>query len=224
MNSPERANLIKKLIGFVGAAGITSLMSSPVLAQLNPNPSIFNEPPYNRSRVTPRVTQGLPGTTTPPRTTPATPTRNTQSSLTALDTQFIIEAAQGGMAEVRLGEMAVQRATSEEVRRYAQQMVQDHTRANAELMQLAAQKGVTPPTDLGKYEAVMLRLSEIPSASFDQAYMNEAGVNAHTESEVVYLRQVQLGQDADLRAFATRTLPTVQTHLQMARSMVQMSR
>lgn len=70
-----------------------------------------------------------------------------------------------------------------------------------------------------KYKAAMARLSQLPKTSFDQAYMNEAGINGHLESQAVFQRQSQLGQDRDLKAFATKTLPIVVNHLQMARNM-----
>ena len=153
-----------------------------------------------------------------PQNQPATP--RSQSKLTPLDRQFVMDAAQGGMAEVSLGQMATQRATSNAVKQYGQRMVREHTQANKELMQLASQKGVTPPKDMGpKYKAAMDRLSQLPKASFDQAYMSEAGINGHLESQAVYQRQAQLGQDPDLKAFAAKILPTVVNHLQMARDM-----
>ncbi|MEW5857110.1 MAG: DUF4142 domain-containing protein [Cyanobacteriota bacterium] len=148
----------------------------------------------------------------------ATPSRNSQ--LTALDKQFVMDAAHGGMAEVQLGQLALQKSTDPNVKQFAQQMIQEHTRANQELMQLAAQKGITPPTTPGpKYEAAMMRLMQLSGKSFDQAYMMEAGLNGHLESAAVYQRQVGLGQDPDLKAFAGRILPRVQGHLEMAASM-----
>lgn len=146
-------------------------------------------------------------------------TQQKQTTLSALDRQFIIEAAQGGLAEVSLGQLATQRATNATVRQFGQRMVAEHTRANQELVRLAAQKGVVPPQNLGKYTAVTQRLSQLSGDSFDRAYLNEAGINAHMESEVVYRRQVQLGQDRDLQAFAAKTLPVVQMHLQMAQNL-----
>ena len=164
------------------------------------------------------VAQSNQNTTPPNRST----TQQNQNTIGALDRQFVIEAAQGGMAEVSLGQMAAQRATSDEVKQYGQQMVKEHTQANKELLALATQKGLTPPKDMGpKYQAVMERMSQLPSESFDQAYMSEAGINGHLESAIVYQRQVQLGQDQDLKAFAAKILPTVREHLEMAQSMVE---
>lgn len=145
---------------------------------------------------------------------------SSSSQLTPLDRQFIIDAAQGGMAEVRLGQLALQRSNSSEVKQFAQRMIQEHTQANEELMQLAAQKGVTPPATPGpKYEAAMMRLMQLSGDSFDKAYMGEGGLNGHLESTAVYQRQAKLGQDSDLKAFAARILPRVQDHLEMAATM-----
>lgn len=154
----------------------------------------------------------------PPATRPA-PLPN-QAALSPLDRQFIIDAAQGGMAEVSLGQMALQRANSDAVKQYAQRMVREHTQANQELLRLASQKGVTPPKDMGpKYKAAMERMMQLPRASFDQAYISEAGINGHLESLAVYQRQAQLGQDPNLKTFAAKTLPTVENHLQAAREL-----
>ena len=149
------------------------------------------------------------------------PSRQQQSrQLSPIDMQFVTDAAHGGMAEVQLGQLALQRSKSAEVKRFAQQMIQEHTRANEQLMQLAAQKGITPPTTPGpKYEAAMTRLRQLSGEAFDRAYMNEAGINGHLESAAVYQRQAALGQDPDLKAFAARILPRVQGHLEMASEM-----
>lgn len=145
------------------------------------------------------------------------PTQQRSNQLSAIDRQFIIDAAQGGIAEVRLAQLALQRSNNEDVRRFAQQMIQEHTAANRELMQLAAQKGISVPETTGsRYQAAMQRLMQLSGESFDQAYMSEAGLNGHLEGTAVYQRQAMLGQDADLKAFAARTLPRVQDHLQMA--------
>ncbi|MBW4543477.1 MAG: DUF4142 domain-containing protein [Symplocastrum torsivum CPER-KK1] len=143
-----------------------------------------------------------------------------RNQLSALDQQFVIDAAHGGMAEVQLGQLALERSRNPEVKQFARQMIQEHTRANERLMRLATQKGITPPTTPGpKYEAAMSRLMQLSGEAFDQAYMNEAGVNAHMESAAVYQRQAGLGQDPDLKAFAATILPRVQGHLEMASEM-----
>jgi len=143
-----------------------------------------------------------------------------RNQLSALDRQFVIDAAHGGMAEVQLGQLALERSRNPQVKQFARQMIQEHTRANERLMRLATRKGITPPTTPGpKYEAAMSRLMQLSGEAFDQAYMNEAGVNGHLESAAVYQRQTALGQDPDLKAFAATILPRVQGHLEMASEM-----
>lgn len=147
-------------------------------------------------------------------------TQPSQTSISSSDRQFVIEAAQGGMAEVMLGQLAMKRAASNDVKQYAQDMIADHTKANTELMQLATQKGLTVPKKLdAKRQALMTQMSKLSGKSFDQAYMQQAGVKSHAEQEALFRRQAQQGQDPNLKAFAAKTLPTVQGHLQMAREM-----
>lgn len=142
-----------------------------------------------------------------------------QASLSPSDKQFINEAAQGGMAEVEMARLALKRSSNSTVKSYAQQMIDEHTKVNQELMALAKQKGVTPPKAIApKHEKVRAKLSQVPSKSFDRTYMNEAGVKAHAEQVDLFQRQAQQGQDPDLKAFATKTLPAVQKHLQEAQA------
>lgn|SRR5919199_2135630 len=179
-----------------------------------------NRPAASPDQMVPAPNRPAP----PPDQTAPAPNRPvpppSSSQLSALDRQFVMDAAQGGMAEVQLSQLALQRSTDPQVKQFAQQMIQEHTRANEQLMRLAAQKGITPPPTVGpKYQAAMARLMQLSGASFDQAYMNEAGVNSHMESAAVYQRQAALGQDPDLKAFAAGILPRVQDHLQMAATM-----
>ena len=160
-----------------------------------------------------------PGGTMSPQPSGST-TQPTQTNLSAFDRQFMIQAAQGGMAEVRLGQLAAQRAASSEVKQYAQRMINEHTQANKELMALAAQKSVTLPKDVNaKQKALRAKLGQIPAPRLDQVYMNEAGVKSHAEQAALFQREAEQGQDPDVKAFAAKILPTVQEHLQMARSM-----
>ena len=168
------------------------------------------------------TTSPNPGATqpSPPATKPSPSTQQNKTGLSSADRQFINQAAQGGMAEVQLGKLAQKRASSNAVKKYAQQMINEHTKVNKELMAIAAKKGVTPPKTIGpKYEKVRAQLSKLSGKSFDQAYMKEAGITAHTEQAALFQRQAQQGQDPELKAFAAKTLPAVQRHLQEAQAM-----
>lgn len=146
-------------------------------------------------------------------------TGSTSMRLSADDTKFMMTAAMGGMAEVEMARLALERASSEMVKQFAQRMLDDHTRANEELMQIATAKGVTPPTTLdAKHMALMTKLRGMSGAEFDRMYMQEAGVKAHSDMEKLFQKEASRGMDAEVKSFAAKTLPTVREHLQMARS------
>lgn len=175
----------------------------------------------------PTTPQDQPSTLPNPATTPqdqpsapSTSTPSTQSSLSKADTQFMTKAAEGGLAEVQMAQLATQNGSSDAVKDYAQRMIQDHTQANNQLAALASQKGVTLPTSLNsKDQATYDKLSKLTGANFDKAYMKAAGVNAHSQQAKLYQREAQKGQDPDVKAFAAQVLPTVQDHLQMAKAL-----
>jgi putative membrane protein len=132
---------------------------------------------------------------------------------------FVEDAAQMGMAEVMLGNLAAQRAQSEDVRRYAQKMVEDHTAANNQLKEIAARKNMTVPTDVEpKQRAMMNKLGALSGMNFDRAYMKQM-VKDHEKAVKMFQKQSERGTDAKLKAFAAAQLPALQQHLEMARSM-----
>src|SRR5215203_5291084 len=135
------------------------------------------------------------------------------------DKNFFAEAAEGSLAEVALGNVALQKAQSEAVKQFAQQMVTDHTQANQELTQLATTKGITIPTALSeKRQREVTNLNAEAAANFDREYM-EMMVKDHERDVRLFQRQAERGTDADAKAFAAKMLPTLQGHLTMARSL-----
>jgi len=144
--------------------------------------------------------------------------RQDQGSVAAADRQFMTHAAQGGMAEVRLGQLASDHATADTVKQFGQRMVQDHSKANDELSQLAQHKGVDLPKDLdADHQATVDRLSKLSGSDFDRAYMRDM-VRDHVEDVREFQRESRGAQDADLKAWVVKTLPTLQEHLRMARA------
>jgi putative membrane protein len=130
---------------------------------------------------------------------------------------FMMKAAQGGIAEVELGRMAMDKAQNAEVKRYAQTMVQDHTAANNELKAIATKKNMTPPTDTdAEHKAVMTRLQGLSGAEFDRAYM-DAMVADHEKTVALFETGANTGTDADVKQFAAKTLPKLRMHLDMAK-------
>jgi putative membrane protein len=146
--------------------------------------------------------------------------QQSQTGLSALDRQFMYQAAQGGMAEVQLARLALQKSSSSGVKQYAQEMITDHTQANNQLKTLAREKGLRLPTTINSTQQALRRqLASLNGSSFDRTYINRAGVAAHTQQANIFQREVQMGQDPDVKAFAQQVLPIVEQHLQMARSM-----
>jgi putative membrane protein len=134
------------------------------------------------------------------------------------DKMFATEAAQGGMAEVQLGQLAAEKATSPQVKQFAQRMIADHTQANQELMQIVKQQGLTVPTQIGsKEKSEMERLRGMSGAQFDSAYMQHM-LQDHQKDVADFRKQAESGNDPALKAFAQKYLPILQQHLQMAQS------
>ena len=134
------------------------------------------------------------------------------------DMAFVKEAAMGGLAEVELGRLATQKAESNDVKQFAQRMVDDHSKANDQLKPIAQQKNVEVPSQLsGKEKALYDRLSKLSGAQFDRAYMR-AMVADHRKDVAAFKRESTAGTDAEVKQFASQTLPTLQDHLKMAQS------
>jgi putative membrane protein len=147
-------------------------------------------------------------------------TRSSGSSAatSSADHSFVMEAARGGLAEVELGNLAKQKAQSEDVKKFADRMVQDHSKANDELKSLARTKNITLPTDLdSKDKATKDRLSKLSGSAFDRAYMQDM-VTDHKKDVSDFRKESQSGKDPEVKAFASKTLPTLEEHLQLAQN------
>lgn len=143
----------------------------------------------------------------------------TAAKLSGGDRTFVEKAAINGMAEVAMGKMAQDKGSSDAVKQFGARMVTDHTKANDELMQIASSKGVQPPADLDrKHKAESDKLSKLSGADFDRAYL-KSQVAGHKDTASLLEKQSKSGRDADLKAFAAKTLPVVQDHMKMLSGM-----
>jgi putative membrane protein len=141
----------------------------------------------------------------------------TVSSLDTTDKEFVVKAAQGGMAEVMLGQMASSKGTSPDVKNFGNRMVSDHGKANDELKQLAQNKGMALPGDVDKETKKFAdRLSKTSGKDFDKEYINNM-VDDHEKDVNEFEKASKNAKDPDLRAWAAKTLPTLQDHLKMAK-------
>lgn len=144
-------------------------------------------------------------------------TGGTVSNLSADEKDFVIKAAQGGLAEVQLGQTAQSKATDPNVLQFAKKMVDDHSKANDELKQLATTKGLALPTETDdEHKAVASKLQGTTGKDFAKGYMT-AQVSDHEKTVNLFQKEATSGQDADLKSWASKTLPTLQEHLRMAK-------
>lgn len=133
------------------------------------------------------------------------------------DAKFVTEATRGGAAEVELGKLASERATNPDVKSFGQRMADDHSKAGAELASIAKSKQISVPTEMdAKNKALHDRLSKLQGAEFDRAYM-DAMVRDHEEDVRAFQTESKAGKDPELKAWAAKTLPTLEEHLRLAR-------
>jgi len=162
---------------------------------------------------------GAGAAATAPTTAGAAATAPVGASATPLagaDKAFVLEAANGGLAEVELGQLAKERGQSDSVKQFAQKMIDDHSKANTELGQLAAKKSVTVPAELAaKHKAVKDKLAKLSGADFDKQYMAQMRKD-HESTVALFKKEAKQGKDADLVAWVNQTLPTLEGHLTMS--------
>jgi putative membrane protein len=140
-----------------------------------------------------------------------------QTKLSESDREFIEKAGQGGLLEVRLGQLAQQRTASPEVKRFAQRMVDDHSAINKRLGELAHRKDALVPQELAqKHREDVDKLSKKTGAEFDRDYMS-AMVDDHQRDIEEFEKFSKEAKDADVKRFAASTLPQLQEHLAMAK-------
>ncbi|MDB5007444.1 MAG: Membrane protein [Mucilaginibacter sp.] len=134
-------------------------------------------------------------------------------AVTSDDAKFATKAAAGGMAEVEIGKLAGQKTTNAQIKSFAAMMVTDHGKANDALMAIAKTKNITLPATLdADHQKKMDDLSKLSGADFDKAYV-DAMVDGHKKTLDLMKDEAKNGKDADLKAFAANTAPTVQMHL-----------
>jgi putative membrane protein len=140
-----------------------------------------------------------------------------QNMITDKDADFIRKAGIGGMLEVRLGHLARTNGASPEVKQLGEQMVLDHSKWNDELKVLASRKNVTLPADLDeKAQKTYNDLSAKQGEEFDKAY-TKCMVKDHKKDVCLFKKEAKKGQDQELRAWASQTLPKLEHHKEMAK-------
>jgi putative membrane protein len=124
------------------------------------------------------------------------------------------------MAEVKLGQLAQEKGSSDTVKGFGKRMVDDHSKAGDKLKEVASRESITLPTDISaKDQAIYDRLSKLNGAAFDRSYARDM-VKDHETDVAAFQREVNGGKDDSLKSFASATLPTLQDHLKQAKEMM----
>jgi putative membrane protein len=135
------------------------------------------------------------------------------------DTEFAVEAADGGMLEVQLAQLALTKATSPRVKEYAQAIIDDHSKSNEELKSLAQSKNISLPTTLSeKNQKKYNDLAEKSGTDFDEAY-SEFMVKDHKDDVNKFKKAARNAEDGDIKSWAAGKVPILEQHLSMAESL-----
>ena len=166
-----------------------------------------------RHRARPTPTSNVPGQS------PDMSGANGTTTNKVNDKKFVKDAAMGGMAEVELGKLATQKAANEDVKQFGQRMIDDHTKANDQLKEVASKDNIQVPATLDKkYQEQIDKLSKLSGAAFDKAYVKDE-LKDHKNDIKDFQAEAQGGSDPNVKAFASNTLPVLQQHLQLAENL-----
>lgn len=140
------------------------------------------------------------------------------SAVAADSNAFVDDAAQGGITEVENAKLALEKSTSTDVRDFATHMQADHSKTNAELAALAKKLNLEVPDEATLVAKAKKLILEERDESFDKAYANNQVV-AHEKTVELFKKEAESSDNAELKAFAKKTLPTLQHHLEMAKQL-----
>lgn len=145
-------------------------------------------------------------------------TQAAHKQLSSADRKWLKEAKQGELKEIALGKLVSTRAAHPSVRAFARRMLQDHTKADAQLSKLARAKGVTLPRGMGaKNQETYNHLAHLPSARLDHDYIANMVVD-HVGDVSTFRKEAVHGSDRDVKVWATKTIPVLRQHLTLAKS------
>jgi putative membrane protein len=173
---------------------------------------------------TPGAGTSATGGQSSPAAQPGTGTRNTPSAskIARGDRKFIEEAANSGMFEVQVGQLAASKASDANVKSFASMLVDQHTAANNELVKIANAKGVELPAAPNRsLRRDIEKLGKKNGDEFDRDFVRNVGVKAHEKDIKMFQDASKDVKDAELKAFVDKTLPTLREHLAMAEKLPQ---
>jgi putative membrane protein len=140
-----------------------------------------------------------------------------KNTVSRSDASLMRDLAQANISEIEAAKLAQSKTKNDQVKQFAQKMIDDHTKANQELEQLAQQKGVKLPTEPDmKHKASMKLLSALDGDKFDKRYMSQGGLSDHRNTHKLLARVQDRATDPDLKSLAAKLMPVVDQHLTMA--------
>jgi putative membrane protein len=150
----------------------------------------------------------------------ATAAAASSAGISGADRRIVSDLAMANMAEIEAARVAQGKSQDEQVKKYAQQMIDDHGKALDSLRQLAQTKGMTLPSVLDRaHQARADKLAALSGAAFDRAYLAQAGVAEHKKTHDMLGRAQARASDAELKALLARLAPTVDQHLHAAQEL-----
>ncbi|MFT0519088.1 DUF4142 domain-containing protein [Pseudomonas faucium] len=138
--------------------------------------------------------------------------------MAASSNDFVDAATEAGIAEVVTGNLAMEKSQDAEIKTFAQQMVTDHTKANQKLGDIARALDISVPDDAALTDKVKKMILEWRDESFDKSYVNNQ-VDAHEKAVELFTKEAASSDKAELKAFASDALPTLQHHLEQAKAL-----
>ena len=188
-------------------SSVASMCMQPMLAQ---SPGGMRTPSTVPGQTAPGQTPGPNGPMSP---------NSTDAMAKVDDKKFAKDAALGGMAEVQLGKLATQKASRDDIKQFGQKMVDDHTKANDQLKELASKENIPIPDALdSKHQARIDKLSKLSGENFDKAFVKDQ-LKDHQAEIRDFSAEAQSGTDANVKTFASNVLPTLQQHLDQVKDL-----
>jgi putative membrane protein len=195
MNDPH--NCGKKMVAAAGAILLSATMG---LAQMSQQPN------------------GAAGQT-PGQSNPAMDSQmngmNAPGQPSIMDKMFVRKALQGGMAEVQLGQLTLQKSNNDQVKQFAQRMIDDHTKLGEQMKPVAQQLGVSEPNGISKKDrATMAKLQTLSGPAYDEAYIKDM-IKDHKQDLSDFQTEASSGQDPTVKDAANQGSKVIAQHLQM---------
>jgi putative membrane protein len=166
------------------------------------------------------MTALLATSTVPPTYAQTRNTHDAKSAVSASDQQLMAEFAQANMAEVAVAQLAQSKSSNSQIRKFAQQMIDDHGKAFKDLSELAEEKQVKLPKEAdAKHKEMLKKMNMLNGAEFDRQYTAKAGIEDHESAKKLVDRIANTAQDPQLKALGTKAQPIIDMHLKMAKEL-----